>query len=48
MQQTFDVYDYNFPKCDIQNVDLKEVAFKHTKNTVVSIIIISLPVLQLL
>ena len=32
MQQTFDVHDYNFPKCDVRNMDLKEVAFKHTKN----------------
>jgi hypothetical protein len=31
MQQTFDVYGYNFPKCDIQNMDLKEIAFKQTK-----------------
>lgn len=30
MQQTFDAYDYNFPKCDIQNMDLKELAFTHT------------------
>jgi len=31
MQQTFDVYDYNFTKCHIQNMDLKEVTFKHTR-----------------
>jgi len=45
MQQTFDVYDYNFPKCDIQNIDLKKWRLNIRKNIVVSRIIISLPVL---